>query len=275
MFDCHVHAGPDVVPRLGDDVDVVRWYAEAGFSGCVLKGHYDATAGRAAAACAGFGLKVYGGLVLNQHVGGINPAAVAAALAMGARIIWMPTTDAHTQEAAGLWRLCRQVPALADTPYAIPPVDRSAESRVRAVLELVAEYDAVLATGHLSGPEVAWLVDAARAAGVRRVLLTHPLYTVPAMSVSEVAELTGRGCLAEVTAYQLLRQPGCDAASLAALITAVGYDHIVLSSDAGQPDNPRPPAALALLIDALADAGLDRQALIACASEIPERLVTP
>jgi len=274
VFDLHVHTAPDIWPRLADDRQILRWYAEAGFSGCVLKGHYDATMGRAAAAGAGQ-LRAYGGQALNQHVGGINPAAVAAALMMGARVIWMPTADAHTQEAAGLPRLCRQRPELSQATYAIPPIDWSAEGPVRQILELIAEADAVLATGHLSVTEVAWLVGEARQAGITRLLLTHPSYTVPAMSAAEAAELTSQGCYAEITANQLLCQPDCDAARLAAFVTAVGYRHVVLSSDTGQPENPRPPEALQLLIDALAAEGLDRQALLACASDIPERLVTP
>ena len=274
VFDLHVHAAPDVWERRGDDVAILRSYAEAGFAGCVLKGHYDATAGRAAAAGAGLGIRVYGGQVLNQHAGGINPAAVAAALAMGARVIWMPTADAHTQAAAGLPRLCHGRPGLAGTTYAIPPVDWSVEDPVRRILALTAEADAVLATGHLSTAEAAWLIPEARRAGVSRLLLTHPSYTVPAMTARDAAALAAQGAYAEVTAYQLLHQPNCDAARLAAFITEVGYDRVVLSSDAGQPDSPAPPQALWRLIDALAGEGLDRSALIACASEIPERLVT-
>jgi hypothetical protein len=75
MFDLHVHA-PDVVERAGDDVQILRCYREAGFTGCVLKAHYDATAGRAHAASQGLGMRVYGGLALKQQVGGINPATV-------------------------------------------------------------------------------------------------------------------------------------------------------------------------------------------------------
>src|SRR5262249_5464520 len=148
--------------------------------------------GRAAAAGAGLGLQVYGGQALNQHVGGINPAAVAAALAMGARVIWMPTVDASTEQPAGLPRLCSQTPELPSTTYAIPPVDWSTGHHVRQILRLIAEADAVLATGHLSVMEVAWLLDEARLAGISRVLLTHPSYTVPAMSAAQAAELTGQ-----------------------------------------------------------------------------------
>jgi len=275
MFDIHVHAAPDVVERSGDDQSILRQYQDAGFTGCVLKAHYDGTAGRARAAGHGLGLRVYGGQALNQHVGGINPAAVAAALAMGARVIWMPTADAHTQQTAGLPRLCASDTRLAHTTYAIPPVDWSTTDRVLQIVALIAEADAVLATGHLSTAEISWLIPVARRAGVRRLLLTHPSYTVPAMTPAEAAELTVHGAYAEITAYQLLHQPGCDTAQLADFIRTVGHDRIILSSDAGQPNSPPPPQALHQLIEALADHGLDSQALLASASEIPERLVTP
>ncbi len=275
MFDLHVHAAPDIARRLGDDLDVVRWYADAGFTGCVLKAHYETTVGRARTAGRASGLAVYGGIALNQQAGGLNPAAVAAALASGGRVVWMPTADAHTQRAAGLPRLCTHRAKLSDAAYAIPPVDPTTEDAVGQILALIAEFDAVLATGHLSVAEVGWLLPAARTAGVRRVLLTHPSYTVPAMSPAEARTLTAHGALAEVTAYQLLHQPDCPPARLAEFVRVVGADRVVLSSDAGQPDSPPPPEALALLVDALAGEGLDRGALLASASELPERLVTP
>lgn len=275
MFDLHVHTAPDVQERYGDDFAIARLYERAGFTGCVIKAHYDATGGRARAAGHGLALNVYGALALNQHVGGLNPAAVAAALAIGARVVWMPTTDSHTQEAAGLPRLCRAIPQLAPTTYAIPPVDYSTEASVRQIVALIAEADAVLATGHLSAAETAWLLPVARAAGVRRLLITHPTYVVPGMTAAEVSELTAQGAYAEITAYQLLHQPDCTPGQLANLIRAVGHEHIILSSDAGQPDSPPPPEALGLLLEALINQDLDPHALTACASELPEKLVTP
>ena len=82
------------------------------------------------------------------------------------------------RSAAGLPRLCCGQPSLSGHTYAVPPVDPSAEAATRQVLALIAEADAVLATGHLSVPEVDWITTAAREAGVRRVLLTHPCWTV-------------------------------------------------------------------------------------------------
>lgn len=275
MFDLHVHTAPDIQARFGDDLEIVRLYKRAGFTGCVLKGHYEATVGRAHTASRQSGLSVYGALVLNQHVAGLNPAAVAASLAMGARVIWMPTADAHTQQAAGLPRLCHTQPGLPSTTYSIPPIGPAVENEVRQIVSLVAEADAVLATGHLSTPEIAWLLPVARGAGVKRLLLTHPSWTIPAMTAAEAAEFANQGAYAEITAYQLLHQAGCTPVKLAHFARTVGLQHIVLSSDAGQPDSPSPPDALSQLLEALVSQGLDRGALLACASEQPERLVAP
>jgi len=269
VFDLHVHSAPCVLPRLTDDAGVVALYEQAGFSGCVLKGHYEPTAGRAVAAGAGSRVAVHGAIVLNEPVGGLNPHAVAAALELGARVVWMPTLDAREHRLRGL-----PLPAAAveGAALAIPPVEPAAEPAVRRILALVAEADAVVATGHLSAAECGWLVRAARRAGVRRVMLTHPNYGVPAMSHSETEELCELGAVAEITAYELLK--GGDAERLAGLAGRLGPSRCVLSSDTGQPENPPPPEALALLVERLVAAGLDPQAAQAMACETPERLVT-
>ena len=144
---------------------------------------------------------------------------------------------------------------------------------MRRILEAIAAADAVVATGHLAADEVVWLVGAARSAGVRRVLVTHPTFTVPRLPVAELPGLVALGAHVEITAYQLLHQAGCDAASLAAAVRAVDSERLVLSSDAGQPDSPPAPEALALLVDALVREGLDRTAVEASASVIPQALV--
>lgn len=274
MFDCHVHAAPDVLPRIGDDLTLGAAFATTGFSGFVLKAHYESTVGRARAVAHATGLTVHGGIALNQHVGGINPSAVAAALRAGGRVVWMPTADAHTQRAAGLPRLCDQEPRLPGHTYAVPPVDPSAEEATDAVLALVADADAVLATGHLSAAECLWLADRARHHDIRRVLYTHPSYTVPGIDPAGVRHLAESGGFVEITCYQLLHQPDCTPALLARVAEAAG-DRLVLSSDTGQPDSPLPPEALTMLVDTLAAEGLDRGWLTAAASTTPESLFAP
>lgn len=271
MFDCHVHAAPDVLPRFGDDTDILGTYQTAGFDGFVLKGHHESTVGRAHALARSSGLPVLGGITLNSAVGGVNPAAVAAALAAGGRVVWMPTADAHTHQAAGLPRLCDLDSRLDRAVYAVPPVDPAAQVAADLVLALIKDHDAVLATGHLSGPECAWLLARTRHFGIRRFILTHPSYTVPGLVPAQISELAAAGAHVEVTAYQLLHQARCTATMLAEVARAAGH-RLVLSSDAGQPDSPPPPEALGRLIDSLTREGVDSGLLAAAASTTPAEL---
>ncbi|WP_026549540.1 DUF6282 family protein [Arthrobacter sp. Br18] len=275
MFDVHVHAAPDVIDRIGYDDQVGEQYAADGFSGFVLKGHQESTVGRAKALARASGLDVVGGIVLNRPAGGINPVSVAATLHSGGRVIWFPTADAHTQESAGLPRLADLQPRLGRAALCTPPVLAANQQQlddITLILDLIAEFDAVLCTGHLSGDECRWLFDQCQSRGITRFLLTHPSYTVPAMSVAEIGELAEQGAYVEITAYQLWHQPDMTEELLAQVARAAG-DRLILASDAGQPNSPPPPLALRELIERLARQGLDHSWLLASASDNPRKLV--
>ncbi|MDN5854894.1 MAG: DUF6282 family protein [Actinomycetia bacterium] len=283
FFDIHVHSGPAAeAERRLNDIELGRAYAAAGHVGCVLKGHFEPTVGRAAAVAEATGIEAYGGIVLNRPAGGLNPDAVAAALAGGGRVVWLPTIDASAHVERSLPRCC------VDARYPIRPADYAlptgpetagrppdAEMLVARICELVADADAVLATGHIGPGELRWLLPLARAHGVRRLILTHPSYTVPDLDAAATRELTAQGAYAEVCAYQVLHQRGMDVEGLAAFVREVGTDSVLLSSDAGQVDSPPPPEALEWLVDVLSSHGLDRGALVAAASERPLALVRP
>src|SRR5215210_3390143 len=98
VIDMHVHSHPDVFGRNMDDVDVATLAKAKGMRGLVLKNHVATTADRAALAMKAVpGIEIWGGIVLNKAVGGINPAAVEWMHRMyGGRgkIVWLPTFDA-------------------------------------------------------------------------------------------------------------------------------------------------------------------------------------
>src|SRR5436190_16216768 len=97
-IDMHVHSHPDVFGRNMDDIDVARIAQAKGMRGIVLKNHVTTTADRAALVMKVVpGIEVYGGIVLNKAVGGVNPDAVEWMHRMyGGRgkIVWLPTFDA-------------------------------------------------------------------------------------------------------------------------------------------------------------------------------------
>jgi hypothetical protein len=141
LIDIHIHTAPDVQEQYADDVDTVREAKEAGMAAVLIKSHTTSTADRAAVAekVVG-GIRVFGGLALNETVGGLNPASVEAALKMGAKQIWMPTRSAaqarkENEHLGGIYILTD---------------DGRVRPEVHAILELIREADAILGTGHIS-----------------------------------------------------------------------------------------------------------------------------
>ena len=77
VIDMHTHTHPDVFGRSIDDVDLATLAKARGMRGIVIKNHISETASRAALAMKAVpGIEVWGGIVLNNAVGGINPVAV-------------------------------------------------------------------------------------------------------------------------------------------------------------------------------------------------------
>lgn len=267
-YDTQVHVAPDVMRRRIDDISLARRFAEVGLAGFVLKSHYVPTAERAEVVRAAVpGVDVLGALTLNGSVGGLNPVAVEIAGRQGARIVWLPTVDcvnqreSHARAPEGatppMWAklqddLARQgimAPAIAvlDGNGAVVPA-------LREVLTLIARHDMVLATGHLSGTEIAAVVDAAVDLGVRHIVVTHPEFTSQQLPVDVQRHLAERGALME----RCFTTPYTGKVSWELLfdhIRRVGPEHSVLSSDLGQPFNPPVEDGLALMADRLLDAG--------------------
>lgn len=184
-IDTHVHAAPDVRPRKTTALALVQAAREAGFRAVVLKNHDIATTALAATLREVVpGIDIYGGLVLNESCGGLNPAAVEVALKMGAKQIWMPTYCAqHERVYRGESR-----PGLR-----VVGDDGALTPQVQEICRLIAEHDAVLGTAHLSPSEIFTLVRFGRDAGIKRFLITHPEIDFLRLSLDFQKELSGPG----------------------------------------------------------------------------------
>ena len=202
-YDLHVHVEPDLAQRRIDDLGLARRFAELGLAGFVLKSHYAPTAERAAVVRAAVpGVRALGAIALNAGVGGLNPQAVEIAARGGARIVWLPTVDAENEASEDgpkpakqpVWRAIQD--EFAQAGVASPPVQLT-ESGLAKVLDVVARHDLVLATGHLGRAEIHTAVAAALAAGVTRVLVTHPDYPTQGVPVDEQRELAEQGAMLE------------------------------------------------------------------------------
>jgi hypothetical protein len=194
------------------------------------------------------GIRVWGGIVLNRAVGGFDPAVVETALAYGAAEVWMPTHDAANH--IRFYGTGRGGLALQDDRGRLPDA-------VHELLQLIAQHEAILGTGHLSVEEIRLLVRIACEHGVRRILVTHPEAPFVNMSVAAQCELGALGCRFERTWVFTTPALG-SAVSPARLlhdIRSVGIRSTVLATDMGQIGNPTPVEGFRAYVQACLAAG--------------------
>ncbi|HEU5320516.1 MAG TPA: DUF6282 family protein [Methylomirabilota bacterium] len=266
-IDLHQHAAPSVFELVTDDVGLALESRQRGMRAVLVKAHEQDTTGRAALVRRQVaGIEVFGGVVLNDGVGGLNPRAVEQCLRMGGRMVWMPTLSARHHIAffggshfGGAMKARDVGPAgVVATPAGLSVLDEGGRLRpeVREILGLLAAADACLSTGHLSLPEIRVLVREARAAGVGRVVVTHPDLKLSGIPVDAQKELAAQGALLEKDIITMMPAwQSVSLADMAASIRAVGPEHCVLATDFGQLHHPVPPEGMRMFVQLMLEQG--------------------
>ncbi len=273
-YDTHVHSGPDVLPRRFDDFELARRAQERGMAGFVLKSHYICTADRATLVRQAFpGVQAFGGLALNNSVGGLNPIAVDIAGRLGNKVVWLPTVDSanELENVAGqrdesklpYWMsIAREMRALgiAGDWIEVTNSDGRVTEATRQCLELIAKHDMVLATGHIRPSAMLPVVAAAREAGVRRIVITHPEFPTTLLSIDEQKALQKHDVFFErcFTTPQSGKIPWDQVYEN---VRQVGASTTILATDLGQAANPYVDEGLAEYIGRFLDAGFSETAV--------------
>ena len=260
-YDMHIHTGPDLVERVGDDIEVLQACEAAGFKGILLKNHLECTVSRAYHAQKQVStLRVYGSLVLNASVGGINPFAAEAAMKMGAKEIFMPTfcSKADFQvHGKGETVLHKYGLKTGIMPYGVLDEAGNLIPAVDLILELGRDYQVPVATSHLSYQEALLICRKGKDIGTT-VIVTHPEYKVPALNCEQVSQLAELGAVIEMTAGAVFPMPGCSSFAYdIELIRAAGVRHCIITSDGGTPTKPMPAEVLSSYLYCLKKKGMD------------------
>jgi Family of unknown function (DUF6282) len=283
--DYHIHVAPDFVDRRITDVQLARRCLETGQAGFGLKSHYNPTAERAqVVAEAVEGVTVLGSITLNRSVGGLNPLAVEVAAREHARVVWFPTVSSVNEQhevlradpegkvpvwvrfelslrEAGL--ACEPVPVVDDRGALLP--------EAHEVLEVIARHGMVLCTGHLSRDEIFTVVDAAVAAGIEQVVVTHPEFPSQNISAEDQVALAGKGAVMERCFTTTFTGKAPWERSFEAT-RAVGAERTVWSTDLGQKFNPPVEDGLALMADRFLEAGFSEDEVRTMAVENTRRI---
>ncbi len=278
-YDLHIHSNPSLFTRMGDDLDVARHAADAGLAGILLKNHFESTVGRAyLAGRVVETVQVFGGLVLNHSCGGLNPVAVEQALRLGAKQIWMPTLDAqgHVDVYGAPGGFGYQDSGTKIRPAGITILDNEGrlKDEVRVIVELVRDFEAVLGTAHLSQTEIFRLAEFAREVKLKKLLITHPYFDPPNLSIPGQADLVGLGVTLELCGGNLYPIPGLGRIdNYRQTVAEVGPGSIILTSDAGQPRKSLPAEVLRIFAQCLMEKGVSQDEIDVMTKENPARLL--
>jgi hypothetical protein len=265
VIDMHIHTGPDIRPRRLDDIDLAREAARLGVRAVVIKSHVMPTAARAVIAekvCPN--VRVFGGIVLNPHVGGINPLAVDAAIKTGAKIIWLPTMFSSQQRRADGKN--DGIETVVDSKV-VPPLTE--------ILKQIAAHNLVLGTGHLAPREIFAVVAEAQRLGVKKIVVTHPEIGIVNMPLADQKALAASGVYFERCYAQPLgggKYKSNFAANLEA-IDQVGYQSTIISTDSGQVENPVWSESLVEYLTFLKDQGIPQPQLDTMTKITPAKML--
>jgi Family of unknown function (DUF6282) len=266
MLDVHVHSDPDSMARSISAIDTAREARDAGMRALVFKNHYTETVSTAYLVSQVVpDIALYGGIALNRSVGGLNPAAIdnMARISGGqGRIVWMPTYDSEYYHIN-----------VSPNPLYVP-ISSNGQllPEVAPVLEMIKQHDLALATGHSSPEESILLIKAAKAAGIDRIVVTHATMRLIGMSLALQQEAASLGAKLEFSFGFALRSDNA-LREFVDQIRAIGPEHVILSSDLGQPGNLSHTAGLRRFLDLARAAGLDDNALDVMLKENPAWLL--
>ena len=219
-------------------------------------------------------VRTLGSLTLDNEVGGINPSAVLAAARMGARVIWMPTlsavnSKARTEKTMGF--------KLAGSGLSILDSSRKLLPEAKEIIEIVKEYDIVLASGHLAPREIFAIVEESQRIGFAKVVITHALQEQlmdTALSAGEIKQLADGGAFIEHSFWAwmptLFRT---DPKQITESVKMTGAERCIMTSDFGQYYHPPAPEGLRLFIATMLKNDLDENEIELMVKTNPAKLL--
>jgi len=251
--DLHCHSGPSVMARDLNHIEAMQEAAAAGFRAMLIKDHYYSATPVTEMlnqAYSHLNITLFSGVPLNNAVGGFNKHAVDHGIALGARLVWLPTFSAknHIDSRYGIkagfpHTTRKMIPFDPLTPL---DADGKVKDEVKEILDLIAQYDVILAGGHLHISEILPVFEEAKSRGVKRLLVNHPSFIVDATH-EDIRRLVTMGAYIEHSLCMFIpvakrKRDPFPPEELDKLIQSGTVDRTILASDLGQRGADHPVA---------------------------------
>lgn len=265
-IDLHFHIGPEIVPRKFNNVNQLIQSINGRIKGIVLKNHFYSTTPFIKEIKCPKNLLLIGSVVLNNYAGGLNPEAIysASVLSNTSIIVWFPTINAKNFldktkfEIAPEWvNKTNFKPRFAKDIKDIFILDKNRNLNQKSieVLKAIKNTKSILATGHISTDESIKLTDKALNMGIKKIIITHPIYQKINMSIKDQIYLAKKGCFIE-SCYSMYSIDKISIKKITYQIKKVGPKNIILSSDVGQKFSPSSSEALLIFSKLLIKEGI-------------------
>lgn len=255
-IDVHIHSGPDAyTTRVADEVELATQACQAGLRAVVFKCHSAPNARSVGVVQKAVDqwakehgkrqTEVFGGVVLNFSVGGLNPEAVVVNARLGGKYVWTPNLDSATHRR--VMGLSPGIEVIDENGNIVPPL--------KEIFGLIAEADMVLGLCHITAKELFVLIDEAKKAKVKRIEIIHPNHPSFKLSLDELKMAADKGVYSGLYGFSVA-PPMFDLDYYLNAIEVVGVDHIVFGSDCGHFKNIVPIESMRMLITGLLLAGV-------------------
>ena len=276
VLDLHVHCDPDVKARNVTDISMAQRCLDSGMRGFLIKSHDWSTHDRAYIASLEVpGCEVFGSLCMNlSHGDRVNPFAVSQALkTLGnrCRCVWLPTREsAYDMKRTNSGR--PGIPVVDEYGHVLPEVLRT--------MELCAEADIVLASGHSSNEETVALAKAANTVGLKKFVVTHATSDPWTITPDNLKRCFEFGAYVEHSYVALIWGPGTPFPDFApcpveTLLNDISIcpERTFLTSDLGTAGLSFPDQAMLSFMQLLEQHGLSQACIDTMTKNIPAKLM--
>lgn len=264
-IDLHCHSGPSVMPRELDHVEALQDAASAGMRALLIKDHYYSATPVTELLNKHYGhlgVTLLSGVPLNNALGGFNLYAVDHGIALGARLVWMPTFTAKNHidaNAKSRGFPHTSMPLLEPEPLTVLDGNGKLIEAVKPILDHIARHDVVLSGGHLHISEIYPLFEEAKRRGVKRMLVNHPTFLI-GCTYDDIRQLVAMGAYIEHSFCMFInvergKPPRFPPEELDALIKAGTVERTILGSDLGQRGRDRPVEGFRSVIEQCLELG--------------------
>lgn len=276
--DMHVHPGPDLVPRCLDYEEMALKARDSGMKALLYKPikAFPTTTKADAAMRLVPGIQVFGGLILDKSVGGLNVRAVETAIAEGAKMIWMPVMDSVHIRKAEEYQKMGYLKGEGISIWKNGEKNGEIKPEVAEILDIIAEHpEVIVSTGHLSPEEALKIAEEAKSRGIDKVIANHINSDALGFSFEQKKEMARKGAYLEFSAIQEMTwvKKAQDPDREVKVMEEVRPENCIISSDCGHAIAVEPVDCLRQWIKILMVRGIEQDAIDMMVRENPKRLL--